>query len=141
MNDMNDLERLISAARPAGPGDDLNRRIRETLAGSERPSLRSPETRSRRNLLFAVAASALIAAGIGFLAGRATAASGDSPRPSEVALHSGEGTSEDARPGQEPHRTTVPLPPERLAGFFVHAGPREGILGVGPVTVEITEAR
>lgn len=138
MNDRNDLERLIAAARPAAPSEKLDARVRETIAGSARPSLRSSAERARRNLLLAVAASALIAAGIGFLAGRATAGPVDPPRP-ELAHHPDGGTSEEPRPAQEPYRTTVPLPPERLAGFFVHAGTREGILGVGPVTVEISK--
>ncbi|HEV7282741.1 MAG TPA: hypothetical protein VGN57_21220 [Pirellulaceae bacterium] len=152
MNDDEDrtnLERLIASARPAGPSQDLDARVRAALSAKTLPQPMRRLERPDRRLWFAVAASALVAASVGFLGGRLTAAVGgrgvaqnDSP-PATAAPSTASERREQPEPGAHnlapPSVTTVPLNDERLATLFLRPRSREGMLGSGPVRVEISQ--
>src|SRR5690606_20742861 len=71
--DRTELERLIAAARPAGPSEHLDGRVRDALIGDAIPQSIRRERKPDRIRWLAIAASALIAAGVGFVGGRLTA--------------------------------------------------------------------
>jgi hypothetical protein len=152
MNDQDrtELERLLAAARPAGPSAELDARVRETMCEGGVVLPKRRERQSERNRWLAVAASVLLAAGIGFVGGRLSADAGKSDSDRGVALRATE-SSHAASQESEPisrapslaaaQATVIPLPEERLAGLFIPSQSREGLLGAGPVTVEVSGAR
>ena len=144
--DRTDLERLIAAARPAGPSGELDARVLKAIASPSLLRSARGEQRTDRRRWLSVAASALVAAGIGFLGGRMSAgddqaglAQKDPPSviaaPSEP-LEEGEQPGSSAPNAVSPKVTTVPLDDERLVSLFLRPRSREGLLGAGPVRVE-----
>jgi hypothetical protein len=138
-HDRTELERLIAAARPVGPGEELDARVREALLAPPLFAPKRDEQRLSRRLSLAVAASVFVAGGIGFLCGRLSAQPTASDlvstdaQPPAVAV---EGPEERAVPASV---TTMPLHDERLASLFLQPRSREGLLGAGPVRVEISQ--
>jgi hypothetical protein len=136
---MNELEKLIAAARPAGPSKELDARVQRTLFEQELRVRNTHVSRTGWRTLLAVAASALVAAGIGFVCGRLTAqpdSPDGSPAEAPTALVSAE---DSAPPSAAPNVTTLPLQDERLASLFLRPRSREGLLGAGPLRVETSQ--
>lgn len=141
-----ELERLIAATGPSGPSEELDARVRQTLLGFDDRRRNSGDRPSRRRLALAFAASVLLAAGIGFLGGRLTADSGNSdpdPGISQVVESSdsapdGDDSTSAAPSAVAAQTTVIPLPDEQFASLFVQTRSREGLLGAGPVRVEVS---
>jgi hypothetical protein len=124
-----ELERLVAATGPAGPSEELDARVRQTLLCLDDRRRNDGDRPPRRRLALAFAASVIAATGIGFLGGRLTAVSNDTDLD---AVHGYANSTEIAS-----NVTTVPLEDEQVASLL-HPRSREGLLGAGPVTVKIS---
>jgi hypothetical protein len=115
---MNELERVIAGlARPA-PGNELDERIDRLLAERREPARRT----------WAWLALAAGVGGLGFFLGRQSV----SVHPVQTAA---------VVPAAEPNPdrlVIVPLREQELAGVFSHAPAAEGLLGRGPIAVQVS---
>jgi hypothetical protein len=128
---MNELERMIAAIEVPGPSDQLDERVRATLAArrAQEPS------RRMRDMLAMLGASACIGL-IGFVLGRQSVAV-----PPVVGQPTSTLSVSDEpalQPATQPQIVRVPLRDDQLASFFVQPAAREGMLGRGPVRFDVT---
>jgi hypothetical protein len=130
---MNELERLIAAIARPEPSGTLDERVQAILA-HEPPGIRTIRWRSA---LVWCCASACIGL-IGFCLGRQSVGlTMGSPTVDSAALSADHHV--EAAPGS-PNIMKTPLREDQLAGLFLRAGIGEGMLGTGPVTIEISKS-
>lgn len=128
---MNELERMIAALSRPEPSSELDERVKAVLAqpspGHSRPKWRS--------VLASCGTSACIGL-IGFYLGRQSIG----PARESATIAS---TVPAPAPASESvpvstNVTKIPLREDQLAGLFANVRVREGMLGKGPVTIEIS---
>jgi hypothetical protein len=128
---MNDIERMIETINRPAPSKSLDERIRALLA----PELiRRPTSKWR--VAIAWWGTAACIGLVGFYAGRVSVGTQSNPVPIATVAPSSDSPSQSL-----PSPATVvriPLPHDQLAALFIRPGPREGLLGKGPFTVEVS---
>lgn len=122
---MNELERLIADAGMPGPSDHLDHRIRALLAGA------SGGSPSRWRNIVVLCGTAACVGVIGFFLGRQSVRVAPVDRAPTIAASVREADA---------NVTRVALGEDQLASFFVWRPAREGMLGSGPVTLEVSQS-
>jgi hypothetical protein len=128
---MNDIERLIEAISRPAPSKLLDARIRALLA----PELIRPPT-SKWRVAIVWWGTAVCIGLVGFYIGRVSVGTESNPVPIATVAPSSDSPSQSS-----PSSATVvniPLRGDQLAALFIRPGPREGLLGKGPFTVEVS---
>jgi hypothetical protein len=130
---MNDIERMIEAISRPAPSKSLDERIQALLA----PEPIQSRT-SRWRDAFAWCATAVCIGLVGFYVGRVSVRTQPASAPVTTVAPPSESPSQSS-----PSPATVvniPLPDDQLAALFVRPSPREGLLGKGPFTLEVSRS-
>jgi hypothetical protein len=132
---MNELERLIAGLPRPEPSDQLDNRIHALLAqGRARPLV------SGRRIAVAWCGTAACVGVLGFFLGRQTAIAEPAPAPVTATAQSIDRPVEN--PSAPVTSVSIPLRADQLAGLFMPPAVHEGMLGRGPVKIEVfTSAR
>jgi hypothetical protein len=128
---MNDIERMIAAIVRPGPSRSLDERVQTLLA----PEPIRPR-KSRWRVAMAWLGTAACVGLIGFYVGRVSVSGQPISAPVATVAPPSDSQSKSA-----PSLATVvniPLGDDQLAALFVRSSPREGLLGKGPFTVEVS---
>jgi hypothetical protein len=128
---MNDIERMIEAIGRPAPSKSLDERIQALLA----PEPIQPRT-SRWRVAFVWWATAVCIGLVGFYVGRVSL--GPQPPSAPVTAVAPPSESPSQRSPSPTTVVNIPLPDDQLAALFVRPSPREGLLGKGPFTLEVS---
>jgi hypothetical protein len=137
---MNEIERLIAAVHRPQPSEWLDETIHALLAWRPQLAQREPAKRSIWKAAAAQLATAACVAAIAFYAGRLSgldtkSAPGAIAQPVPL-----------SQPKESPSRAgasassvvSIPLRDDQLASMFVHTSGGEGLLGRGPVKIDVS---
>lgn len=128
---MNELERMIAAIYRPEPSDELDERIERLFA----PNNYSRPPHSRWRSALALLATAACVGTLCFYWGRQSViATADT---AHVTIHRPAIDPPPEAPSATGNVVGIPLREDQLAGLFIRSSEREGMLGKGPVTVEI----
>ncbi len=131
---MNELERMIAGIHRPGPSADLDERVQRLLIGND--SIR-PARSFWRGAVALLTTAACVGAICFYWGRQSVLGTADPPGVTIQAVAS------DPPPQSRLAAGTVvriPLPEDQVAALFMHGLQREGLLGAGPVTVDVSSA-
>jgi hypothetical protein len=129
---MNDIERMIAAIIRPGPSRSFDERVQTLLAPPEPIRPRKPRWRVAMDWLGTAACVGLV----GFYVGRVSV--GVQPISAPVTTIAPPSNSPSQSLPSPATIVNIPLGDDQLAALFVRSSPREGLLGKGPFTVEVS---
>jgi hypothetical protein len=128
---MNDIERMIETISRPAPSTSLDDRIQALLAAE--PA--RPRTSNWRLAIIWWGTAVCIGL-VGFYVGRVSVGTQPTPVPvTTVAPLSDSPSRSSLSPATV---VDIPLPDDQLAALFIRPSPREGLLGKGPFTLEVS---